>query len=253
MPMQEKIIEVQNLCLELGGDTIVENINWTVRKGDFWGLIGPNGGGKTTLVKGILGLSKPSNGRIRLFGKDMGEFSDWSRIGYVPQKFSFFDQNFPASVREVVSMGRFPKLGFFRRMSGRDNSVVNEAIGSVGMVPYADRQIGSLSIGQQQRVFIARALASEPDLMILDEPMSGLDEVAEKKFFGLLDRLNLDTGMTVIMVSHDIGAIASHATKVACLNRKIFFQTKPKVLTSGKGMSRVCKHDLHLVFHGTTF
>ncbi len=249
--MPEKILELEGVCLRLNGDSIAENINWTVREGEFWGLIGPNGGGKTTLLRGILGLIKPSKGSIRLFGSDISGFSDWSKIGYVPQKFSFFDVNFPASVREVVSMGRFAKLGFFRQPSEEDEKAVNAALTSVDMMQYWDRQIGSLSIGQQQRVFIARALASEPRLLILDEPVSGVDTLAETRFFGLLDKLNRKNGITMIMVSHDIGAVASHVTKVACVNRNMFFQTKPKSLLTGKGISRIYRYDINLVLHGT--
>lgn len=249
--MAEKILELEDVSLRLNGDSVVRNISWTVREGEFWGLIGPNGGGKTTLLKGILGLIKPSGGKIRLFGRDIGEFSDWSRIGYVPQKFSFFDVNFPASVREVVGMGRFAKLGFFRRPTSEDEKIVNDALSSVDMMQYWDRQIGALSIGQQQRVFIARALASEPRLLILDEPVSGVDTMAETRFFGLLDRLNRERGITLIMVSHDIGAVASHATKVACINGNMFFQTKPKALLTGRGISRIYRYDINLVLHGT--
>lgn len=249
--MPEKILELEGVCLQLNGDDVVENVNWTVREGEFWGLIGPNGGGKTTLLRGILGLIKPSKGSIRLFGSDISGFSDWSKIGYVPQKFSFFDVNFPASVREVVSMGRFAKLGFFRQPSEEDEKAVNDALARVDMMQYWDRQIGSLSVGQQQRVFIARALASEPRLLILDEPVSGADTLAETRFFGLLDRLNRKEGITMIMVSHDIGAVASHATKVACVNRNMFFQTKPKSLLTGRGISRIYRYDINLVLHGT--
>lgn len=249
--MPEKVLELENVCLQLNSDSIIENLTWSVRDGEFWGLIGPNGGGKTTLLKGILGLIRPSKGTIRLFGTDISEFSDWSKVGYVPQKFSFFDQNFPASVREVVSMGRFAKLGFFRRPGPVDEKMVNEALSSVDMLQYRDRQIGSLSLGQQQRVFIARALASEPRLLILDEPMSGIDTVAERMFFALLGMLNRKKGITVIMVSHDIGAVASHATKVACINRNIFFQTKPKALLTGRGLLKIYRYDINLVLHGT--
>lgn len=249
--MPKKILELEGVCLQLNGDDVVDNVSWTVREGEFWGLIGPNGGGKTTLLRGILGLIKPSSGSIRLFGSDISGFSDWSKIGYVPQKFSFFDANFPASVREVVSMGRFAKLGFFRQPTEQDERAVNDALSSVDMMQYWDRQIGSLSIGQQQRVFIARALASEPRLLILDEPVSGVDTLAETRFFGLLDKLNRKHGITLIMVSHDIGAVASHVTKVACVNRNMFFQTKPKTLLTGKGISRIYRYDINLVLHGT--
>ncbi len=166
----ENIIEVQNVSFSYNGHEVLKDINLAIHRGDYLGLVGGNGSGKTTLIKIILGLLKPTSGTIKLFGKNITDFKDWSKIGYVPQKATSFDVNFPATVREVVLMGRYGRRGLFHRVAQEDRDRAREALEQVEMWQHRDRLIGDLSGGQQQRVFIARALATEPEVIFLDEP-----------------------------------------------------------------------------------
>ncbi|MFH1750674.1 MAG: metal ABC transporter ATP-binding protein [Candidatus Micrarchaeota archaeon] len=216
--MEDNVLELENVNFSYSGVPTISNASFALKKGDFLGLIGPNGGGKTTLVKLILGLLTPSSGKIRLFGKDIGHFNERHRIGYVPQKATNFDANFPASVYEVASMGRVAKAGLLRQLGSKDRLAVGQALELVGMLKFKDQRIGDLSGGQQQRVFIARALAAESELLILDEPTVGVDKQAQHAFYTLLNRLNKEFGMTLILVSHDIEVVSKNANKIICAN-----------------------------------
>lgn len=202
----------------MDGRTVLEEVFLEVEEGDFLGLIGPNGGGKTTLLKAILGLIKPSRGRVLVFG--MKPEAARTRVGYLPQK-SLFDQKFPVSSVEVVMMGRYGRKGLFGRYCAEDKDAALAALAAVGMEEQADREIGALSGGQQQRIFVARALVSEPDLLLLDEPATGIDSSRQREFYELLRDLNED--MTIIMVSHDISAVSTYVKKIACVNRKLYY------------------------------
>ncbi len=164
-------VSIEDLQVRLDGRTVLEEVFLEVEEGDFLGLIGPNGGGKTTLLKAILGLIKPSRGRVLVFGMNvfgMNPEAARTRVGYLPQK-SLFDQKFPVSSVEVVMMGRYGRKGLFGRYCAEDKDAALAALAAVGMEEHADREIGALSGGQQQRIFVARALVSEPDLLLLDE------------------------------------------------------------------------------------
>ncbi len=221
--MKEKIIEFKDVSFSYGQQPVLENATFDIEKGDFVGVIGPNGAGKTTVVKLLLKLLKPDSGSIRIFGKELSEFRDWHKVGYVPQKATNFDQNFPATVFEVAGMGRFQKAGLARRLSGDDYKAVEKALKVVGILPLKDSRIGDLSGGQQQRAFIARALAAEPELLILDEPTVGVDMNAQHEFYALLKKLNKELGMTLLLVSHDVGMITKSATKLMCVNISVTF------------------------------
>ncbi len=216
--MEENVLELEKVNFSYGVAPAIRNASFTLKKGDYLGLIGPNGGGKTTLVKLILGLLEPSSGKILIFGKDISRFDERHRIGYVPQKATNFDPNFPASVYEVASMGRVAKVGLFRQFGSKDRKSVEQALELVGMFDFKDQRIGDLSGGQQQRVFIARALAAESELLILDEPTVGVDKQAQHAFYSLLKRLNKELGMTLILVSHDIEVVSKNANKIICAN-----------------------------------
>lgn len=233
-----EVLDVEELSVTYENVLILENISWKVSPGEFWGLIGPNGAGKTTLIKALLGLVRPLKGSIRLFGQPISTFKDWSKIGYVPQKATAFDQNFPISVEEVVLQGRVPKVGILRRFTEEDLEIVNESLKTVGMAGLRRTRVGKLSTGQQQRVFIARALASQPSLLILDEPATGVDAQSEKSFYDLLVSLNKG-GLTIIMISHDIGAVSAYADHVACVNRRIFLHGTSKELLRMEQLAKV--------------
>lgn len=221
--MADTLLELKNVSFAYEDKLAIDGATFSVKRGDFVGMIGPNGSGKTTLVKLILGLLKPSSGSIKLFGKDISDFNDWRHVGYVPQKATNFDQNFPATVFEVASMGRFAKAGLTKRLSKTDYGAVEKALELVGMLPLRGRRIGELSGGQQQRVFIARALAAEPELLILDEPTVGVDAEAQHAFYSLLKRLNKELGLALVLVSHDIGLVSKNVNKLACVNVAVTF------------------------------
>ncbi|MFZ2556002.1 MAG: metal ABC transporter ATP-binding protein [Minisyncoccia bacterium] len=220
---EENIIEVQNVSFSYSGHVVLKDINLSIHRGDYIGLIGGNGSGKTTLIKIILGLLKPDSGTVKLFGKNIEDFKERSKIGYVPQKATNFDASFPATVQEVVLMGRYGKRGLFNRVTADDREKAKEALEHVEMWQYRDRLIGDLSGGQQQRVFIARALATEPEVIFLDEPTVGVEQNIKDDFYALIRKLNRDLHLTVVLVTHDVESIAQEAMHVACLDCTIFF------------------------------
>ncbi|MGD6795813.1 metal ABC transporter ATP-binding protein [Metabacillus indicus] len=249
--MNQPIIDVQSLTFTYERTAVLEDIHFTVREGDFLGLVGPNGSGKTTLLKCMLGLLKPDHGTIKLFGQDIRKFKDWHRIGFVSQKASSFNTGFPASVYEVVASGLTSKLGLFKKLNHAHHQKVKEAIGAVGLDELSNRNIGELSGGQQQRTFIARALVSDPDLLILDEPTVGVDAQTVQSFYEMLQRLNKGMGITLILVTHDVGTITDKVTHVACLNKHMHFHGDTQEFESLKSsdMSDYYGHSVHVLTH----
>ena len=213
-------VEVQNVSFAYGDQPAVSNVSLVVEEGEFIGLIGPNGSGKTTLLRLMLGIEKPDFGSVLLFGEPVEEFDDGKRLGYVSQKATEADRTMPVTVREVVTMGRYPHVGF-RRISAEDRRIVEESLERVGIANLADRRIGRLSGGQKQRAYIARALASEADLLALDEPTVGVDAESRDAFYELLGSLNA-RGITIILIEHDIGVVTEHVDTVACMNRELY-------------------------------
>ena len=220
---KENLVEVKNISFSYGEDEVLKDINFNIHRGDYLGIVGSNGSGKTTLLKIILGLLKPSSGSIKLFGLDSKDFKSRSKIGYVPQKATNFDANFPATVMEVVLMGRYAKRGLFKKLTSGDREAAHYALRQVEMEKYEDKLIGELSGGQQQRVFIARALATEPEIIFLDEPTTGVDQAAREDFYTLLKKLNEYLNLTVVLITHDIVGITNEAMHVACLDKTLFF------------------------------
>lgn len=211
----QSIINVDNLSYYYDSFPALDHISFSVEKGDFLGIIGPNGAGKTTLFQCILGIMSNFSGKINLFGSNVKQNKKiLQRIGYVPQKKSV-EQTFPATVSEIVSLG----------VIGKDikKESIESAIEFVELGSYRNKRIGELSEGQQQRVIIAKALVKQPELLILDEPTTGIDSVAQNKFYDLLTSLNKDRGITIVWSSHDMNAVEKLASKVACIDRKLFF------------------------------
>ncbi|MBU9722469.1 MULTISPECIES: metal ABC transporter ATP-binding protein [Bacillaceae] len=244
-------LEIKNLSFSYGKQNVLEDIHFTVPQGSFLGLMGPNGSGKSTLIKCILGLLTPKEGSIKLFGKPIHQFHDWNKIGFVSQKANSFNSGFPATVFEVVSMGLYGKVGLFRFLTKKHKLQVREAIKQVGMEDFIHQNIGQLSGGQQQRVFIARALVSEPELLILDEPTVGVDAKSVQNFYNMLKRLNKERGMTLILVTHDIGAMTEYITDVACLNKCLHFHGNKEEfeLQQEDMMSSLYGHDVRVITH----
>ncbi len=217
---QGSVLSFKGVSFAFREQPVIADANFTVYAGDFVAFIGPNGSGKSTLVRLGLGLLPQQKGTIALFGKPVKQFADWGRAGYVPQKATSIDSTFPATVEEVVALGllaeeRWPRLRVDRKR-------VLEALRRVDMEAYAKRRIGRLSGGQQQRVMIARALITNPELLVLDEPTAGVDQAHQLKFYDLLKELN-EEGVTIIIVTHDLTRISKHVTKVACVDRRVTY------------------------------
>ncbi|MXR42599.1 ATP-binding cassette domain-containing protein [Halobaculum sp. WSA2] len=216
----DAVIELSDVTFGYTAAPVIEDVDLAVEAGEYVAVVGPNGSGKSTLMKLMLGLLRPDEGEARLFGEPSHAFDDGERVGYVSQHASAAKE-MPITVREVVKMGRFPHVGF-GRLSSDDWAVVDEALATVGMSAFADRRITRLSGGQRQRAFIARSLAGEADLLVLDEPTVGVDAESVEAFYDLLESLN-DDGITVLLIEHDLGAVVDHADRVVCLNREVYF------------------------------
>ena len=214
------IVDLDGVTFAYGDTVAVSDVSLTVDEGDFLGLVGPNGSGKTTLLHLMLGLHEPDEGSVELFGRPIDAFDDGGRIGYVSQKATSRGGAMPVTVRECVTMGRFAHAGR-GRLSADDRAAVGDAIETVGIGGLADRLVSELSGGQKQRAYIARALASDADLLALDEPTVGVDAESRDAFYALLDELN-DDGITIILIEHDIGVVTDRASRIACINTELY-------------------------------
>ncbi len=218
-------IDIEHLSVAFGEQLVLEDVSLQVTRGEFVGILGPNGAGKSTLFKAILGLVKPCNGTIRIFGRIKGE-NDSAPIGYVPQ-ISQIDASFPVQVWDVVMMGRYGRIGLFHRPGKEDREAVRRALSRVEMEGLAHRQIGELSGGQRQRVLVARALAQEPMILLLDEPTSSMDVSVAEGFYEFLNELHHSLDLTILLVSHDVTVVSQYTDQVACLNRRLMVHGKP--------------------------
>ncbi|MEA5535026.1 metal ABC transporter ATP-binding protein [Crocosphaera sp. XPORK-15E] len=241
--MKTEAITLNHIWAKYNKTPILEDINLTIYEGDFVGLIGPNGGGKTTLFKVLLGLIKPYQGTVNIFGHNIAKGRGC--IGYVPQLLEL-DREFPVRVADVVRMGRLGKRRLLQRYTPKDEDVVNRTLDQVGMLKLRDRPIGELSGGQRQRVYIARALASEPRILLLDEPTASVDPQRQTSIYELLKELN--EWITILMISHDIGAISAYVKTVGCLNHRLFFHGDPPLSTEAIEKTYQCPVDL--IAHG---
>jgi zinc transport system ATP-binding protein len=241
-------VELEDVEFAYGPVSVLEHINLTVEPGDFLGIIGPNGSGKTTLLRIMLGLLPPTRGAVRLFGHVPASFRQWGRLGYVPQK-ATLDPALPVTVQEVVATGLLPTLGLFGRIRAAERARIGEVLSQVGMAAHAAARIGELSTGQQQRVLIARALVSKPELLILDEPTGGVDPEAQTSFYALLHHLHRERDVTLVLVSHDIGVVAREVTKLACLNRRLIFHGRPGDFLSDAALTALYGPAMRVVSH----
>jgi zinc transport system ATP-binding protein len=204
-----------------GGQTVIDGASFKVHSGDYIGMVGPNGGGKTTVLKAVLGVIPFDSGRVKLFGHDLHHFRDWDRIAYLSQNAINFDEHFPLSVRELVSLGRLKRNRIGRPLGREDRDVVDRTLEFMGIEDLARRRIGHLSGGQKQRVVLAKALVRSPSILILDEPVSGVDSQTQERFYKLLSDLNVERGMTILMVSHDLAAVFCRMSHMICVNRAV--------------------------------
>jgi zinc transport system ATP-binding protein len=245
----KNIIEIKNLSFQYEDDLVLDKINLNIHQGDYLGVVGPNGGGKTTLLKLILNLLPLQTGEIKIFGQNIGQFNDWYKLGYVQQKAVNFDSKFPATVEEIVYMGRFGQKGLFGRINDEDRKIVHESLNHVGMWEFKDRLIGNLSAGQQQRIFIARALASKPEILFLDEPTVGIDIEAQEQFYRLLHELNSKLNLTLVLVSHDIDVVASEASEFACINKGLVYHGSPQTFIKDDYLKQLYGKDVKFILH----
>ena len=209
-----KIVEIEHLTIQYPDVKAVDDVSFSVNQGDFLGIIGPNGAGKSTLFSVMLSLNTDYNGTVKFFGQDIRKSRNYLKeIGYVPQK-PIFDKNFPVTVNDVVRMG-------LRKES--DENKIDLILQDLWIHELSNKRIGNLSGGQQQRVFIAKALVNNPKILILDEPVTGIDQQSIELFYSILRQLNSKQNITIIWSSHDLDAVNRLANKVACLNRTLFF------------------------------
>lgn len=216
--MKNKVLEVKDLSFSYPDKSILHRLSFDVDAGDFMCIVGTNGTGKSTLLKLILNQLSPLEGEIKLLGTNSEKYKDFASIAYVSQKATNINRDFPATLEEVVSLGLYSKKGLFKRNTKEDKKLIDSALERVGMLDYKHRQIGYLSGGQQQRVFIAKALISNPRIIFLDEPTTGIDIRAVDSICCLLGDLNKNSGITIVMVTHDISSIIYHSNKILVLS-----------------------------------
>jgi zinc transport system ATP-binding protein len=238
--------EFDHVSFAYSDHNVFTHLNLKIAAGDFVAIVGGNGSGKSTLLKLCVGDLKPDCGQVRIFGQPLASYREWHKIGYVPQN-PLRDRSFPTTVEEIVAMGRVACLGVGRRLRQADREIVANAIEAVGLSQLRLRMIGQLSGGQQQRVMVARALAAEPKVLILDEPTAGVDAQRAEEFYTLLQNLQKDSEITIMLVSHDVERVVKYVNTMANLDQGLkyygaadrFFQP-PRYINSRK----VCKGDI---------
>ena len=243
------VIRVSDITVRQNGLLVLDRVSLTVDKGAFTALIGPNGAGKTTLIKVILGLVKPNAGTAEVFGEPVHKLgAKRARIGYVPQIFNI-DLNFPVTVLEVVLMGTYGRLRVARRPGPQENAAVLAALEKVGISDLRSRPIARLSTGQRQRAFIARALVNSPQLLLLDEPTTGVDVETTSGLYTLLSGLKKE-GVTILIASHDIGVVAAYTDKVACLNKSLIAHGRPDEIGESDALKEMYGCHVAYLHHG---
>ncbi len=220
---EPSIIDCSHLTIKYQDSVVLDQVSLQLPPGEYFGVVGPNGSGKTTFIKALLNLVPMSGGQIRLFGTPLAQFKDWHRIGYLPQFTVLPKQGFPATVREIVATGLLSQKRFPRHQTDKDKDKLEAVMNLLKIKELERRQIGNLSGGQRQRVYLARALVNEPSLLILDEPTVALDPEARENFYQTLLSLNQEKKVTVLLVTHDSGTIGHYATKMIYLDRRLIF------------------------------
>ncbi len=243
------VLEVSNLHVDRSNSPVIEDANFTIQRGDYVGIVGPNGGGKTSLLLALLNLLPRRRGTIRLFGQDIDSFSHWEKVAYVPQDAINFDPHFPLDVRELVALGRVNRKNIGRSLKRGDWDAVDESIDFMGLTDIADRRIGQLSGGQKQRVFVAKALVRKPEIIFLDEPVVGVDAKTQERFFKKLSDLNVARGITILLVTHDLTAVFCRMSKVVCMNRWVNVAEITEDLEPGEFLRKAYGEHFHFVFH----
>jgi len=246
----QPVVELHDVQVTYPGDIVaLEHISLEVQAGDFLGLIGPNGAGKSTLLSVIVGLVKPTAGYVKLFGAPVSA-ENLRKVGFVPQTPHAKDWNFPATVYETVLLGRVPLSNHLPWFDAEDHAKAAQALERLGIGDLRRRSINELSGGQMQRVFTAKALVGDPQLLIFDEPTSGVDAPSKSEFYSILEHLNKDLGITTILSLHDIGVVTKLAKTIVCINRTLYFDGKTKDFDAGSILSKAYGYPIEVVEHG---
>jgi zinc transport system ATP-binding protein len=243
------LVRATGASYSFGAIDVVDDVDLTVDRGEFVALVGPNGSGKSTLLRLLLGALRPTKGSIWLLGGPPDDVADRWRIGYVPQR-PTLALDVPATVREIVAAGRLARRGWWHRLRNSDLAAVDHALESVDLAALADEPVRTLSGGQQQRAFIARAFAGEPDLLVLDEPIAGVDAESQRRFRGSLVHLIEEHGAGVLLVSHELSAVSDVIDRVIVLKRRVLFDGPPSRLVEEGVNLGVHRDDLPLWLEG---
>lgn len=241
----EPVIQIKKLTAYYNREPALQDINMEIGKGEFVGILGPNGSGKTTLLKAILGLISPIQGEIKLFGGPV-DGAARKRMGYVPQKGSI-DLTFPVKVFDAVMMGRYPLMGLFRYPTKADRAIVEETLKGVDAWHLKDKPIGELSGGEAQRVWIARALVSNPEILLLDEPTTGLDVMSQGQIIELVHRIHERKGLTVLYVTHEVNNVSCYLDKVAYLKNSLYAYGHPNDVIKVETLREVYAGEVEVV------
>ncbi|HBG06175.1 MAG: ABC transporter ATP-binding protein [Geobacteraceae bacterium GWC2_58_44] len=248
--MSAAALDIRDLCAGYHGSEALKGVSFSVNPGDYIGVCGPNGSGKSTLVKVILGLLPPTHGEVSLFGTPQANFKTWQRIGYLPQGLQFFNPHFPATVDEVVRLGRLAGKGFPKRFTREDALAVERTMEWMGISQIKGCMIGELSGGLRQRVLLARALVNDPELLVLDEPTTALDPETRESFYQLIFEMNRERKATVLLVTHDTATIGKFASHLLYLDKQvIFYGSFDDFCNSTEMTGFFGAHGQHLVCH----
>lgn len=248
--MTVDVLNIEGLWVKYNGAEVLRRISFRVGPGDYVGIVGPNGSGKSTLIKAALGLLGAESGKVALFGAPLESFTEWRRIGYLPQRLKFFNPNFPATVEEIVGLGLLAGKRLPRKLTGEDRQAVENTLEFMGITEIRKRIIGELSGGQQQRVLLARSVVGKPELLILDEPTTALDPETRNKFYTLLKNLNKELGTTVILVTHDTASIGTYASRFLYVDKELIFNgTFDEFCRSEEMTNLFGEYAQHLICH----
>ena len=248
--MPDVVVSATDLSFRYRQSEVLRNLTFDINAGDYVALAGPNGAGKSTLVRVLLGLESGFRGQVRLFGVSPARFREWHRVGYLPQRVNLFNPLFPATVHEVVGMGLLSGKRYPKHLTHRDTRKIARALEQMKIAELYQRPVSELSVGQQQRLFMARALVGSPEILVLDEPSGALDPQSRGEFFTLLRTLNQSTGMTVIHITHDITEISEFATTLFFLDRALIFHGSLSNFCLSPAMERYFgRYAQHLICH----
>ena len=248
--MPDLIVSTDQLTCSYREGAVLEGVSFQVERGDYIGIVGPNGSGKSTLIKALLGLVTINRGGVSLFGTSLSAFREWHKVGYLPQSLHLVNPVFPATVHETVGLGLLSLKHFPKRLNRMDMDKINVTLNELGILHLKHKLIGELSGGQLQRVLLARAIVNDPELLVLDEPTAALDPETRGRFYAMIADINRTRGVTILLVTHDSGAVGEHASKMLYLDKKVlFFGSFDEFCCSPEMSTLFGEHSQHLMCH----